>query len=115
MSDNPMLDVVTAARAVTFTLDGTPLPHDVNRVMRDLVAALEVFDKAEPTYHVIDLHSSGFTIRHPLTCRPNLFACTANEWGRLELSGDEDFGEYRLDPDPDDPQNWIVGDVIATA
>lgn len=45
-----------------------PLPADAVRMM-----AVEDNDE-----HVIQLDPNGWTIKHPLPCRPNLFACPFN-------------------------------------
>jgi hypothetical protein len=31
-----------------------------------------------PDHHIIDLREDGWTIQHPLSCRPDLFACPVN-------------------------------------
>lgn len=37
-------------------------------------------------HHVIQVRATTFTLKHPLSCRPNLFDCPFNEAGR-DLDG----------------------------
>lgn len=44
--------------------------------------------------HIVNLRSDGFTIMHPLSCRPNLFDCIYNfEVARLEPE-DHELGQF---------------------
>jgi len=116
MGENPVLDVVRVARRIRGQLSKEAInPGEMGSLWWALDTALKDYDQVEKPYHVINLREDGFTIQHPLSCRPNLFTCTANTWGRQELSGDEDYGSYRLDQHEDNPERWIVGDVIGDA
>jgi hypothetical protein len=48
-----------------------------------------------PDEHVIDLRDDGWTIRHPLSCRPNLFDCEVNRAaGRMLTEQPDDLGRF---------------------
>lgn len=44
--------------------------------------------------HVIDLRADGFTIMHPLSCRPNLFDCIYNHEAAELESADHELGRW---------------------
>ncbi len=48
--------------------------------------------------HVIDFREGGWTIRHPLSCRPNLFDCPVNRAAEDDLTEPPTtLGQYRCD------------------
>lgn len=47
--------------------------------------------------HVINLREDGFTIMHPLSCRPNLFDCIYNYEARQISAGTYEPGRYYCD------------------
>jgi hypothetical protein len=83
----------------------------------------------DPNLHVIDLREDGWTIMHPLVCRPNLFDCPLSMvasqadllrhgrrgrftcWlentGQLVI-GSEVTDDAQLDPDPLADLTWLV-------
>jgi hypothetical protein len=74
--------------------------------------------------HVIDFRGDGWTIRHPLSCRPNLFDCPVNRAAELDLTEPPDLlgryecaereGEFFVGAETaDDPDDdcWIVPKV----
>lgn len=47
------------------------------------------------TDHIVDLRADGWTIRHPLTCRTDLFACPVNRAAERDLTGPpHEFGRF---------------------
>jgi hypothetical protein len=54
------------------------------------------------TRHVIDLRDDGWTVKHPLTCRADLFACPVNvAAGRDLTEPPDDLGQYACGLDVD--------------
>ncbi|MDG4749338.1 hypothetical protein O7630_34615 [Micromonospora sp. WMMD718] len=43
-------------------------------------------DGASSEAHVIEFRADGWTIQHPLSCRPNLFACRVNRAAERDLA-----------------------------
>jgi hypothetical protein len=109
MGLNPVLDVVRAARLMRRNLGGLAGEKgEIGAAWWALDTALNDFDRVEKPHHVVDLREDDFTIQHPLTCRPNLFACTANSWVREEGPFDLELGPYQLTPTKDG--GWEVGE-----
>lgn len=54
-------------------------------------------DPAEP--HLIQFRPDGWTIQHPLRCRPNLFACEVNRVAGQQIDGQPatGLGVYECD------------------
>lgn len=51
----------------------------------DLVLTLPgVLTEPGPDYHVIDFAGDGYTLKHPLACRPNLFDCALHQAAAAE-------------------------------
>jgi hypothetical protein len=50
-----------------------------------------------PGEHIIDFRSGGWTIQHPLSCRPNLFACKVNRAAESQIANAPKLrlGRYR--------------------
>jgi len=42
-------------------------------------------DAASSEQHVIEIRTDGWTIQHPLSCRPNLFDCPVNRVAEADL------------------------------
>ncbi|MEU4592903.1 DUF6085 family protein [Micromonospora aurantiaca (nom. illeg.)] len=42
-------------------------------------------DAASSETHVIEIRPDGWTIQHPLSCRPDLFNCPVNRVGEAEM------------------------------
>ncbi len=47
---------------------------------------LDAVDRALAAPHVIELHGDGWTIMHPLSCRPNLFDCPINRTAEDQIT-----------------------------
>lgn len=100
MSDNPVLDVVEAARRVRLMTVEMAADHqgELGAAWSALDTALDAYDQVEKPYHVVKIDHTSWFVMHPLSCRPNLFECGATYhpdrelvpgmW-RLELVGDE--------------------------
>ncbi|MEH0823440.1 MULTISPECIES: DUF6085 family protein [unclassified Micromonospora] len=43
-------------------------------------------DAASSETHVIEIRADGWTIQHPLSCRPDLFNCPVNRVGEAEMA-----------------------------
>jgi Family of unknown function (DUF6085) len=51
-------------------------------------------------HHILDVREDGWTLRHPLTCRPQLFECPITQQaGRLD-EPPAPVGRYRVVADP---------------
>jgi len=62
--------------------------------------------------HVIDLREDGFTIRHPMSCRPTLFDCPIWQAARRGLTEPPDEpGRYTCDLDPDG--SFLLGEAAS--
>ena len=59
--------------------------EEENRTLRVELATYKRGDR-----HIIELRDDGFTIQHPLSCRPNLFDCIVNFAAREH----EEFGQH---------------------
>lgn len=89
MSDRPYTDA--DVETVATVLDGrlrdqrgvppmVTLLHSARAVLDALTAAGWIrIDPDEP--HVIEFRADGWTIQHPLRCRPDLFGCEVNRVG----------------------------------
>lgn len=44
-------------------------------------------DSASSESHIIAFRPGGWTLQHPLSCRPNLFACPVNQVAEASLDG----------------------------
>jgi Family of unknown function (DUF6085) len=63
------------------------------------------------TRHIIELRVDGFTIQHPLACRPNLFDCPVNQAARRDLDSPPGPGPGRYYCDLAD--GWLaIGDPV---
>lgn len=65
-------------------------------------------DMTDDAEHVIDLRDDGWTIKHPLTCRPNLFDCPANTAARNLAESPAVPGRYVCDVD--DSGQLVIGE-----
>lgn len=95
------------------TFEGAPMPPTQNAranaafiagAHEDVTALLAEVDRLRqivddgPAYHVIDLRPDGWTLRHPLSCRPNLFDCKLNTAALTDpLAARISTGQYRVD------------------
>lgn len=65
---------------------GCPLPcmgyDETRKVYREIVTVVLGHDDR----HIVDLREDGWTIRHPLSCRPNLFNCPVNKAAERDLT-----------------------------
>lgn len=63
--------------------------------IRFAVAILAALD--DDPEHIIDLRADGWTIKHPLACRPDLFACPVNRAAERDLTEQPAMpaGQYR--------------------
>lgn len=74
-----------------------------NGDLRDQLATLQGIEPG----HVIEIREDGWAIQHPLSCRPNLFDCTANQFAMD--SENLPLGRYRVMANGD----WlIIGDEL---
>jgi hypothetical protein len=64
-------------------LDGDDLEEVVQIVLSALVASGWRREQDVHAGHVIEVREDGWTIMHPLVCRPNLFDCPVNRVAEL--------------------------------
>lgn len=102
-------DVELAGDTLHDFLTGLGLPPEM---VRPYGAAKAVLDKLaavgwvrmdpnEP--HLIEFREDGWTIQHPVRCRPNLFACRVNRVSAEQVDGPpaSGLGVYECDVDDD--------------
>lgn len=85
------------------------------QAIRDLhagrITAEEVAAAGCETRHVIDLRDDGWTVKHPLTCRADLFACPVNVAAGRDLTRPPDeLGQYACSLDDDG--HFAISDKI---
>lgn len=81
-----------ALKASTIT-DGEDL-------VQSLYEALERLEKCmdDEQFHTLEVRPEGWTLKHPLACRPNLFTCVVNQRCAKEVPyGSLQFGKYRVE------------------
>lgn len=67
---------------------------------------------ADEPRHIIDLREDGWTIQHPLSCRPDLFSCPVNRVVSEELRDPLDFtGRFEVGLN-DDGDTFVIGDRV---
>lgn len=54
---------------------------------------------SEPDFHIVKFDDDGWTLKHPVRCRPNLFECVYNHLGYQDLYDANDDGEYPVHQD----------------
>jgi len=82
--------------------------NDLKTQNKALRAELETY-RRDPV-HVIELRDDGFTIQHPLSCRPNLFDCIYNyaAASTAEL-GQHPNGRFKVTTEGED---LIIGEEV---
>lgn len=82
-------------------------PYDhPNITVADVDGVLHTYFKvvgADQLSHVIELRGDGWTLQHPLTCRPNLFACPVNRAAEGQAHAQSGPGRYEC---------WLDGDEL---
>lgn len=105
-------DVVTPGQRVVAVLAG-PSPDNLRLVGRLTVTADEADELVKvldgQSVHVVQLREDGFTIRHPLACRTDLFRCLAND---VHFRPPEEPGTWEL-LYSDSHAGWHLGQRIA--
>lgn len=101
---------IRALRAENASLMG--IIGDVREQNRLLRAKLREYERDDR--HIIELREDGFTIQHPLACRPNLFDCQYNLAARDTL--DEAPGELgRFYCSTDDYMDLVIEERVPDA
>lgn len=62
--------------------------------------------------HVIEFRDDGWTIKHPLACRPALFECRINRLAEQGLGYTERRGQYELTVNEDLGGTLVVGEQV---
>lgn len=80
-------------RAETLDFHGRPVPERLQRLLTALT----------PEHHVLSLSRSGWSLQHPLECRPALNDCVLSQSLARDTSGIQHLppGEYDMVPNPD--------------
>jgi len=64
-----------------------PTEHDIARAVLDALAAAGRLAPTDDDHrHIIQIREDGWTIKHPLACRPDLFNCPVNRVAGIDLS-----------------------------
>ncbi|MDD4866198.1 MAG: hypothetical protein PHQ28_03430, partial [Mycobacterium sp.] len=71
------------------------------------------YEPTEPEQHLIEMRADGgWTIQHPLACRPNLFACPVNKAAEQDLAAaNVPAGVYECDIN-DLGDRLLIGDRV---
>lgn len=64
------------------------------------LAALQTLGIRADEKHLIEFRADGWTLQHPLSCRPNLFACPANRAAEFLNGPPSELGVYDCWLDP---------------
>jgi hypothetical protein len=110
------------AEEIRFPADWRQQLHKVengamdSRATAKTVALIESWIASSPlpeteteTEHVIEFREDGWTIKHPLACRPNLFDCAVNRAaGRALQEPPAEFGRFACGLAEDG--QFVVGD-----
>lgn len=71
--------------------------QNARAVLDALAAASRLAPVDDDPRHIIEFRPDGWTIKHPLACRPNLFACRVNRAAERDLAnidGPPYLGQY---------------------
>lgn len=91
------LDAPRWAREIAETRQQAIRDLDGGRITDEELAAAGL-----DTGHIVDLRYDGWTIRHPLSCRPHLFECPVNLAGGRDLTEPPDeLGRFVCGVDDD--------------
>jgi hypothetical protein len=91
--------IAQAIRDFRFSDHGMPwmAPESARAEWVPALAAAIVAALDNQPYHVLDVTETGWTLKHPLDCRPELFACPTHR-AADELDGPPAApGRYRVD------------------
>ena len=61
--------------------------NERNQTLEKLVGELSDDKHVVANEHVIEFRENGWTIKHPLICRPNLFDCEVNRAAERDIDG----------------------------
>jgi hypothetical protein len=89
---------------VTFA-SGFATAADAEELADEICKAID-----DQPFHTVDLREDGWTLKHPLDCRHELFACPYNRaLGVLDGVPESGPGVYRVDLDG---HHLLLGDVL---
>ncbi|MEU8264936.1 DUF6085 family protein [Micromonospora sp. NPDC048999] len=90
-------------------LPGDYLPGVFWELAADVIRAA---DAASSEPHVIEIRADGWTIQHPLSCRPRLFECPVNRAAEATLDGPPaPVGHYECGVN-DIGDRFLLGDQV---
>lgn len=84
------------------------------RVAEAIRTAVVTVTWPDMDHHIVDLREGGWTIQHPMVCRPYLFDCPVNEAAEHELV-DRPTELGRFVCGLDDDGRFEIGDRVAGA
>ncbi|MGW5556879.1 DUF6085 family protein [Micromonospora sp. NPDC003944] len=85
----------------------------VTVVLQELATTGRLAPVDDDPRHIIEFRPAGWTIKHPLACRPNLFACPFNRAALALDSPPAKYGRYVVDlSDEGVSGDLVVGDRI---
>lgn len=91
--------------------DGPLEVDDAEAVAADLIDSAGLADLLDEPRHIIDLRADGWTIKHPLSCRPNLFDCPVNRAaGPHYPAPPPQLGRFECDVD--DAGGFVLGGAV---
>jgi len=67
--------------------EGTQARASARAALDALAAAGRLAPADDDPRHIIELRTDGWTIKHPLACRPQLFDCPVNRAAERDLDG----------------------------
>lgn len=114
------INVEFRLRAVVSNYGGERIVADnpaIERMIRQLADEAEALARdglllGDDSGHIIEFRPDGWTIQHPLACRPNLFACPVNRAAEHDLAGGEvPPGRYECEVN-DIGDRFLIGDRL---
>lgn len=70
---------------------------EIARLTAEQAQLLVERDLADSPHHVIDFRANGWTVKHPLACRPSLFDCPVNRAAEQLDRAPVDLGRFECE------------------
>jgi hypothetical protein len=100
--------VMDGALAVAYPGGYEQQTANVEGAVEHVVAWLAKEYRLDDPRHLVKVDSDGWTVQHPLTCRPNLFTCPWSDPDHLVIARAID----KMEPEPAAPGRTYVGEEI---
>ena len=99
-SSDQLRDVVSDALHIYHDTATSRSYQEMATAVLDAIRAAGwgITDDTTP-HHIVCFTERGFTIKHPVACRPNLFACPVNDAGEALDGSPAELGTWVCDLD----------------